>query len=195
MDYIYSGVCFWLPCFIWQLVNRENMRHRQHAVWHIAWTYVFILYCYLATEVAADMGTMWDLLRYKAIMGRVYMRPFVVDEITSHILNVIMFMPLGFLLPCIWGNFRNIWKTICIGFFMSLAIEVSQLFCYRVTDINDLITNTAGTLVGYCVWICTNSLTNISKKKFEGISGSEAVVYIFGGMIGIFIMYNRVLLR
>ena len=34
---------------------------------------------------------------------------------------------------------------------MSLTIEVLQLFVFRATDINDLIMNTLGALVGYFV--------------------------------------------
>ena len=34
---------------------------------------------------------------------------------------------------------------------MSLTIEVLQLFVFRATDINDLIMNTLGALVGYLV--------------------------------------------
>ena len=172
-----------------------KLRHKLHALWHVAWTYVFMVYCYLAVEVAADMGTMWDLLHNRAIMGKVYIRPFVVDEIKTHILNVIMFMPLGFLLPCIWSVFRSVWKSGCTGFFMSLAIETSQLFCYRVTDKNDLITNTVGTVVGYIIWMCANRIIKISRKKFDKISSNEAVVYIFGGMLGIFFLYSRSVLR
>jgi len=191
MKYIYSFVCFVFPCILWQIINRKKFLNKRHARWHIAWTYIFILYCYLAVEVAADMGTVWDLLHNRSIVGRVYMRPFVVDEIRSHILNVIMFMPLGFLLSCIWENYRNLWRSTCVGFFMSLAIEISQLFCYRVTDVNDLITNTVGTIVGYTIWMCANRIVNISQKKYDMISNEEALVYIFGGMMGIFLMYNR----
>lgn len=195
MDYIYSFGCFVLPNLVWQVVNRAKLRGKQHAIWHVVWTYVFMLYCYLAVEVAADMGTVWDLLNNRAIMGRVYVRPFVVDEIRSHILNVIMFVPLGFLLPCIWRNCRKIQKITYTGFFMSLAIELSQLFCYRVTDINDLITNTLGTIIGYIIWIIFNNIVEISRKKFDMIRSNEAFVYIFGGMAGIFFMYSRTILR
>lgn len=195
MDYIYSFLCFVVPCTLWQLSHKKKLWHKHHALWHIAWTYIFMLYCYLAVEVAADMGTLWDLLHNRSIMGMVYIRPFVVDEIRSHVLNIIMFMPLGFLLPCIWPNYRNVWHCAQVGFFMSLAIEISQLFCYRVTDVNDLITNTTGTIVGYIIWLCTNNVVKISQKKYTMVDAKEAVVYIFGGMLGIFLLYSKLLLR
>ena len=36
-----------------------------------------------------------------------------------------------------------------MGFAVSLGIELLQLFTFRLTDIDDLITNTAGTVIGY----------------------------------------------
>lgn len=47
------------------------------------------------------------------------------------VLNVIMFLPLGFLLPCIWKKCRNIINIAVTGFFLSLLIEISQIFNWR----------------------------------------------------------------
>ena len=67
------------------------------------------------------------------------------------LLNVLMFVPLGFALPVLWGEYKTCWKTLLFGFMTSLLIEFLQLFTYRATDVNDLMTNTLGTLVGYCI--------------------------------------------
>lgn len=69
----------------------------------------------------------------------------------SSILNVLFFIPLGFLLPLIWTRFRAFYRTIPFGLGVSAVIEASQVFTYRATDVNDLMTNTLGTLVGYCL--------------------------------------------
>ena len=66
-------------------------------------------------------------------------------------LNVLLFIPLGTMLPLLWADFRPLWKTLLAGFGISFFIEVLQLFSLRATDVNDLITNTAGTLGGYCI--------------------------------------------
>lgn len=184
-------MCFMLPNLIWQIVNKDKIAKKEHVKRHIIWTYIFMLYCYLAVEVAADMGTLWDILKYRGIMGKVYLMPLVVNELKSHVLNVIMFMPLGFLLPLIWKNFRKIFKTLMLGFCMSCAIEISQLFCYRITDVNDLITNTLGTIVGYMLWIIFHKIFVNSGKKSIEISRIESIVYIFGGMFGIFCLYIK----
>ena len=66
-------------------------------------------------------------------------------------LNVLLFVPLGFLLPTLWPRFRRLGRTILAGLILSVVIEAAQLFTFRLTDINDLITNTMGAALGYCI--------------------------------------------
>ena len=66
-------------------------------------------------------------------------------------LNILLFVPMGFLLPILYKKYNNFATVAIIGFLISLSIEITQLFGYGATDINDLITNTAGTCIGY--WI------------------------------------------
>lgn len=64
-------------------------------------------------------------------------------------LNVLLFVPLGFLLPAIWSRYRSLKKTLLIGLGLSLLIEILQIFTFRLTDVDDLLTNTAGAVIGY----------------------------------------------
>lgn len=64
--------------------------------------------------------------------------------------NIVMFMPFGFFVPLLW---RTSDKTAtAVGFCVSLFIEISQLFLPRWTDIDDLILNTAGTVLGLMLY-------------------------------------------
>lgn len=65
------------------------------------------------------------------------------------ILNVILFLPLGFFLPFMYKNYKNVGKIVLTGFLLSLSIEIVQMFGRGATDVNDLITNTLGTILGY----------------------------------------------
>lgn len=68
----------------------------------------------------------------------------------SFILNIFLFIPLGFLCPLISKSYQCVKNTLLIGCGLSFSIEIVQLFTlYRATDINDLITNIIGTLIGY----------------------------------------------
>ena len=65
------------------------------------------------------------------------------------ILNIILFIPMGFFVPVVWKNFRSFKTMFFMGLAVSLGIELLQIFTFRLTDIDDLITNTAGTVLGY----------------------------------------------
>ena len=65
------------------------------------------------------------------------------------ILNAVMFTPLGFLLPACFERYRNWGRTLAAGFLTSLTVELIQLFTFRATDVDDLIMNTLGTILGY----------------------------------------------
>lgn len=75
---------------------------------------------------------------------------YMFSDFTNSFLNVLLFMPLGFFLPAFWRDYRKLWKTTLFGFTASVVIEILQIFTFRATDINDLITNTTGTLLGWC---------------------------------------------
>ena len=68
---------------------------------------------------------------------------------------------------------NNISKVLLFGFCLSLVIEISQIFTFRLTDINDLITNTLGTLIGYLVYVklLKNKIIfkNVSDEKINPV--------------------------
>ena len=74
--------------------------------------------------------------------------------------NIIMFVPIGFFVPLLWNI--NDKKVILIGFFSSLFIEFTQLFIGRTTDIDDLILNTFGAVLGLIIY-------NYLSRKFKKI--------------------------
>lgn len=73
----------------------------------------------------------------------------IADDVRNSILNVLLFMPMGLALPMLWDSFRSIPKTALFGLVTSLVIELMQIFTFRTTDINDLITNVLGTVLGW----------------------------------------------
>lgn len=64
-------------------------------------------------------------------------------------LNVLLFLPLGVLLPLFLGDACSMKTAAVWGFGLSLFIELIQLFTLRLTDVDDLITNTLGAILGY----------------------------------------------
>ena len=73
----------------------------------------------------------------------------IIDDLSNSLLNVLLFIPLGVFLPVIWAHYRNVKSTVYFGLGLSLIIEILQMLTYRATDVNDLLTNTAGAVIGF----------------------------------------------
>lgn len=80
-----------------------------------------------------------------------YLLPLVgiLFDLRNSVLNVILFLPLGFLASLLCEKFRSFHAVLKLGLICSLFIELAQVFTYRLSDINDLITNTLGAVLGY----------------------------------------------
>ena len=82
-------------------------------------------------------------VRYWKILGVEY----VVLNLAG---NVIGFMPFGMLLPVFARSVRRGWKVGILSFEISALVEISQLiFCVGSFDVDDMILNTLGGLLGY----------------------------------------------
>ena len=62
---------------------------------------------------------------------------------SGFLLNILMTMPLGFLLPFLYRHWRRFSRAVLAGAGFSLLIECSQLLTNRACDIDDLIANTS----------------------------------------------------
>ena len=79
----------------------------------------------------------------------------MVSDFKNSILNIALFMPLGILLPLLWEQFRKVRYCAAFGLCFSVGIELLQMLTFRATDINDLVTNVCGTLLGFYLWNLT----------------------------------------
>ena len=67
--------------------------------------------------------------------------------------NISMFIPTGIILPILYKRLDCFWKVLLAGAGLSFVIELIQLlFPGSVTDIDDLILNTAGAVIGYGIY-------------------------------------------
>ena len=65
---------------------------------------------------------------------------------TMFIANVLMFVPLGFLMPILWR--QTWWQTLLTALAATLCIELIQPFFDRSFDVDDILLNFAGGAVG-----------------------------------------------
>lgn len=68
--------------------------------------------------------------------------------------NILGFMPAGFFIPVLWKNRRGFLFTVCVTFEMSFLVEIVQLITRVGTfDVDDLILNTMGGVLGYLLLV------------------------------------------
>ena len=110
----------------------------------------------------------------KAFPPRLNFLPFVylLDyEVKKEILinvvgNTTMFIPIGIILPAVYKKLNKHWKAIAAGIAFSLCIEIAQLPFYdRVSDIDDLILNSAGYIIGYILFLGARACIRKAKKR------------------------------
>ena len=73
--------------------------------------------------------------------------------------NTAMFIPIGIIWPIVFKKLDSHKKVIFAGIGFSLFVEILQLpFFDRVTDIDDLILNSFGFILGYLIYLLIKKL-------------------------------------
>lgn len=145
-------------------------------------TIAYMVFGFYLTAVLALVGFP-DITSLK-VDFTVNIIPFIdmVSDFSNACLNILLFVSFGFLLPIFWEKFRNMKNAALMGLITTFFVEISQIFTFRTTDINDIITNTVGTIIGYFIARrITGSFTkrvllNSKKSDFYVICGSVGVI-------------------
>ena len=70
------------------------------------------------------------------------------------VLNILLFVPFGYLLPVLWKKAGRWWRTVLLGFVVSFVVELLQLITrLGMFDVDDVINNTIGAGVGYLLYL------------------------------------------
>lgn len=72
-------------------------------------------------------------------------------------LNIVLFVPLGLAMPFIYKKY-SFFKVALTGLSLSLLIEFIQFFIGRECEIDDLICNTLGSIIGYLMYLLLKKL-------------------------------------
>ena len=80
------------------------------------------------------------------------------DDVYWHCLinllgNVLLFIPIGILLPKLWKKPRNFLVFLLFALLLILLVELTQLFTLLGSfDVDDIILNICGMIIGYLCW-------------------------------------------
>ena len=95
------------------------------------------------------------------------------------ILNIVLFVPLGFFLPLSYQKYHSVKTVALTGFLLSLSVEIVQMFGWGSSDINDLITNTAGACLGYLAYCLLSKILPADLKTQLQTESVKAVLEVF----------------
>lgn len=106
------------------------------------------------------------------------------------VLNILLFAPLGFLLPIYSDKLKKAYKVVGIGLAVTVIIEIIQYITkLGIFEIDDILNNTLGTLIGYSIFmIYTNTKNGENKKSIIKYIIPIAIVPIT--FLVIFIIYQ-----
>ena len=111
-------------------------------------------------------------------------------DVLAYILNVVLFIPLGLLVPAIWEKMNKFSNLLANGFLFTILIEASQLLNNRRTDIDDILLNVLGAVVGFGLFKLFDKIT---KTKFHVNNPiiAELVISVIVVFLGRFFLYNE----
>lgn len=150
-----SAAAFWLPALaILGIVFRRKVSRVRVALGILLAAYLTLVLSVVGfpriTELTLDVSCNFVPFADIVSAGSRY--------IIQNLLNILLFVPLGVLAPLLWEEFRSLKRILLLGGALSLFIEVMQLFTFRATDVDDLIMNTLGAVLGYLLtaWVSSD---------------------------------------
>ncbi|MBQ8559571.1 MAG: VanZ family protein [Tyzzerella sp.] len=132
---------------------------------------LFVFYFLLVSESYGRIGEMQDY-RYNLVLFKEIKRFWNYREqlgifatATNLLGNILIFLPFGFFMPMA-SRYRSFLTTSIYSLALSLVVELSQLFlkvgCF---DVDDLLLNTIGGMLGYITFTVCNVIRRNHVKK------------------------------
>lgn len=148
LEVLFLFLCIAPILFLWQTVFAGKYMSTYHKIG--IWLFGFYIVGLIAFTGISPL-----------FFGNLHFSPYYNTELFvdifvsphQYILNILLFVPLGFLTPLLWKKFRSQNKILLLGFCSSFAIEFLQMFCNRTTDVDDLLANTMGALCSYWLFL------------------------------------------
>jgi glycopeptide antibiotics resistance protein len=105
--------------------------------------------------IHAHTGVWRDLAQFKQGVNLI---PFQHVHETDFVLNIVMMIPIGVFLPIVFRRINSLSMVCLLGLFSGALIETNQ-YILRITvandrnvNINDVIANASGVIIGYLVF-------------------------------------------
>ena len=153
-------------------------------------TLVFILYVMCLFEVVTLQDNNYGLsnfIPFKEIFRYQIGSRLFIKNIVG---NILLFLPYGYFASYYLNN-KKLWPTALLTIIVSFTIETVQLKIGRTFDVDDIILNTCGGIIGGFIYSLSESVSNKLPKvlKTEGFINFIVIITIILLIIPIFCLY------
>ncbi len=134
-----------------KVMKKENILQKRYIVFGMLFC-MYLIIVFGVTMVADGTRGFADY-RMKIHFFESYKQAWNTMSITEWrnlVLNILLFVPMGCILPILFKRCKLWWLTYGIGFMFSLTIEMTQLITKRgMCEADDLLNNTLGCMIGF----------------------------------------------
>ena len=167
LELVFTGIWFLIRLFVWIRQGHISWKHEAAQLLMYINLAVIIRFVFFPRELADghiqplvfDSATAFPFRLNVIPLVHLFEYGSVRDIIWNVVGNAAMFIPSGIVLPIAYRQLNSFPRVVAAGAFISLCIEVIQLpFYSRASDIDDLIMNTLGVIVGYGIYAAVRGL-------------------------------------
>ena len=151
------------------------------------WTLIAIIYMLLLyqmvtrVDINKSFSTGYNLVPFAEIFRYEVGSPMFIYNVAG---NIALFIPFGFIIS-VYCKPKKIWTNLIIAIIVSSTIELVQLNIGRSFDIDDIILNTIGCIIGFLLYIGLNAILKHLPSIFKSSWLKNLICIII--TIGIFL--------
>ncbi len=186
-EFLSAFLPFMIVLFILDRKRNVSISKTSYMILLIFSVYIIAVYHFTGA------GTLQELHTFQLKINRFELNliPFSNEiDIIGYLLNILLLIPFGILVPFLWGKMNNFCYIAETGLLFSFFIECSQLLNNRSTDIDDLIMNTIGAVIGLMFYRIFDKLTKSNYQR-KDIPAFLLAVSILIPLLGRFLFFNE----
>lgn len=178
LQYLKLGTAVGILFLLGQLFIKKFVTHTTVSWRTLFWNFIFIVYVIVllcATLARSGYERVVKLQPFSSYIAA--WNHTSASEWRNLFINILLFIPLGFLLPLLSDKWKKCWKTYICGAIIALFIECLQFVFYRgIVEFDDFLNNTLGTAIGYGFNQILCSIIDAARKR-KSIRGIWLALY------------------
>lgn len=181
-------ICFIILGFVLFYLKKKRNKSNIYLFFFSVFSF-YIMNVAKYTIFPIQIGTEWVeyLKETSTFYANINFIPFNEQDLNQTLLNILLTIPFGFGLSYI-KKLVSLKSVLLAGIAFSFTIEMTQLlislligYPYRIIDINDIMANTLGAVIGYVAFLLFSKLVIAIVKKIltEDEKLSPLLMYIY----------------